>query len=194
MLKHPMPQSRQHGSALLEVLVSMIIAALGVLGFIGLMNKSMLGEVEAYSRAQATMLLSDMAERLNANRGNAASYVGTGIIGTGDAWPRDCSTQATIAARDICEWSNELKGAAETKSSGNVGAALGARGCIEQLQAPNTSPGVCSPGIYRVTVAWQGLHSTKAPAIDCGTSALWGGAAYGRSASLRVVVGLPTCF
>ena len=189
--------TRHRGSTLLEVLVAIVIAAFGVLGFVGLMSKSLLGEVESYSRAQASMLLSDMAERLSANRNAAAAYTTSGTIGTGDSQPADCTTTTPTAARDICEWSNALKGAAETKSSANVGAMLGARGCIEQIQVPNQTPGTCTPGIYRVTVVWQGLHLTKAPPINCGTitstSTVWGDAKYGRSASLRVVVGLPSC-
>ena len=54
-------------------------------------------------------------------------------------------------------------GTAETKGGGNVGAMIGAWGCITQTVAPATG----APSQYLVAVAWQGLNSTAAPAITC---------------------------
>ena len=103
------------------------------------------------------------------------------------------TTPAIGAARDECEWSNALKGAAETTAAGNIGAMTGARGCIEQLQAPNPSAGVCTPGIYRVSAAWQGLSSTVAPSIACGTGSYGSNPAYRRVIAARVSLPLPLC-
>lgn len=192
MLKPKPHHRRQQGITLLEVLVTIVILAFGLLGLAGLQSKIQLAEVEAYQRAQAILLLSDMAERISANRSQAASYVSASVIGTGDSQPASCSSLAAGAARDLCEWSNALKGAAEQKSSANVGAMLGARGCITQAQAADPSAGVCTPGIYLVTVVWQGLHQTSAPASSCGQG-LYGTDTYRRAISSRVVVGLPSC-
>jgi type IV pilus assembly protein PilV len=195
MLKIPRSaESRQRGITMLEVLVTILILAFGMLGLAGLMSKMHLAEMESYQRAQAVLLLSDMAERISANRSVAASYVtGTGTpLGVGDTQPTSCTAAAFGWARDQCEWSNALKGAGETKSAQNAGAMLGARGCIVQVQAANPATGVCTPGIYRVTVAWQGFNATAVPASACG-SGLYGATNLRRAISADVTVGLPRC-
>jgi type IV pilus assembly protein PilV len=172
---------RQRGSTLIEVLVTVVLLAFGLLGVAVFQSKSQVGSVESYQRAQAVILLEDMSARLQANSANAADYVATDI-GTGDTRPEDCSGEAAGAARDLCEWSNLLKGAAETDASDKkIGGMIGALGCIEQTQAPNPAKGVCTPGQYRVSVAWQGLHETIAPSLTCGKDK------YGTDTNRRVI-------
>jgi len=177
------------GFTLIEVLVTLIILAFGLLGMATLQSKIQLSEMESYERGQAVALLADMLQRINVNGPNAASYVTYGTVGTGDTQPTNCGGSGT--ALDICEWSNALKGAGEHNSGGlNVGAMIDAKGCITQIQAENTSPGVCQPGIYRVTVTWQGNNSTVTPTLVCP------GVVAGptlRSISSQVAIGLPTC-
>ena len=188
---------RQRGASLLEVLITIVIVAFGLLGLAGLQSKVQLGEIESYQRAQAILLLSDMTERINTNRSQAASYIVASPVGTGDSQPASCTSLAVGPSRDLCEWSNALKGAGEQKSSGgvtaNVGAMLGARGCITQVQAPDPTPGICTPGIYLVDVAWQGMHRTAASAIICGQGSYGADDAYRRVISSQIVVGLPAC-
>lgn len=188
---------RQRGASLLEVLITIVIVAFGLLGLAGLQSKVQLGEIESYQRAQAILLLSDMTERINTNRSQAASYIVASPVGTGDSQPASCTSLAVGPSRDLCEWSNALKGVGEQKSSGgataNVGAMLGARGCITQVQAPDPTPGICTPGIYLVDVAWQGMHRTAASAIICGQGSYGADDAYRRVISSQIVVGLPAC-
>jgi type IV pilus assembly protein PilV len=144
MLKFPLLQYRhQIGTSLLEVLIAIVITAFGLLGLAGLQSKIQSAEFESYQRAQALVILSDMAERIKANRLQATSYVSTNAIGTGDSQPASCASLPIGPSRDLCEWSNSLKGAGEQKSSANIGAMLAARGCITQLQASDPSWGVC---------------------------------------------------
>jgi len=189
---HP-PQRRQYGMTLIEVLVTIVILAFGLLGLAGLQSKYNIGMIEAYQRAQALVLLDSLAERIKSNQSNAASYVVASTLGTGDSYSEDCSGEAPGAARDLCEWSNALKGTnEETDGGGKVGAMIGARGCVTQVQAPNPTSGVCTPGIYQITVAWQGMHKTKAPTVAC-ASGSYGDDTNRRAISTRVTVGLPTC-
>lgn len=178
---------------MLEVLVSMIILAIGLLGLASFQSKAQLGEQESYQRAQAILLLSDMGDRISANRAQAASYVSGATVGTGDSQPASCLGLAVGPNRDLCEWSKALKGAGEQKSTVNVGAMLGARGCITQLQASDPTPGVCTPGIYQVAIAWQGLHQTIAPAITCGQGSYGGNEKLRRVISIQVSAGLMGC-
>ncbi len=180
---------------MIEVLVTLLIVTFGLLGLAGLQLKLQSSEMESYQRAQALVLLNDMSERIVTNNGNAASYVSSSAIGTGDTEPASCTGLAAgSVARDLCEWSNELKGSAETVTgAGNVGAMVGARGCITQVQAANPASGVCLPGIYQVAVAWQGIVKTAAPAISCGQTQYGSDEGYRRVISRIVTVGLPGC-
>jgi type IV pilus assembly protein PilV len=190
----------QHGFSLLEVLVAIVILTFGLLGAAGLLAKVYLAQTESYQRTQATMLLQDMAERITANRAMAASYVSASAIGTGDTQPTSCAGVTAGPARDICEWSNDLKGAAEQKSSVtsvppvNVGAMLGARGCITQLQAPDPTLGTCTPGIYQVAVVWQGVHHTAASPITCAQGQYGSDDALRRVIAAQVSIGQTSCY
>jgi len=182
----------QRGTTMIEVLVTMVILAFGLLGLIGLQGKMQLASFESYQRAQAVVLLTDMVDRLIANRGTADNFVSASVFGTGLTDASPCPT-AVGPARDQCEWSVALKGASETLSSAKIGAIAGARGCIQRLQAPDATAGVCAPGIYLVTVAWQGMNSTVAPNATCGTGLFGADDALRRAISARVVVGKPEC-
>ncbi|TFW33151.1 type IV pilus modification PilV family protein [Massilia horti] len=188
------PPRRAHGTSLIEVLVTMVVLAFGLLGLAVFQVKAQVGSVESYQRAQAAVLLQDMQSRLTANGDNADAYLTTHALGTNDTPAADCDALTSRAERDKCEWSHALQGAAEkTRSNSQVGAVSGARGCITRVRARNTAVGVCTPAVYLVTVAWQGLHPTKAPAQDCGRGE-YGPETNRRAMSARVAVGLPNCF
>jgi type IV pilus assembly protein PilV len=144
---------------MIEVLITIVILAIGLLGVAGLQTRLQTSEMETYQRAQAMILLDDMAHRLLANRSNAASYVtGTSTpLGAGMSCP---TAAADMKDQDKREWCNGLQGAAEKTGSSNVGTMIGGRGCVEQL-APNE---------YMITVAWQGMGAISAPpaSVACG--------------------------
>jgi type IV pilus assembly protein PilV len=183
----------EHGTSLLEVLITIVILAFGLLGLAGLQSKIQLAEFEAYQRAHAVLLLSDMHERINANRLKADEYVSASVFGTSYVPAAPCTSLAAGSARDQCEWSEALQGASELRAAARVGAMAGARGCITQVQAPDPTPGVCKPGIYLVAVAWQGLLRTVTPTITCGQALYGADDAYRRVISAQVSVGVPSC-
>lgn len=193
LIARPSAAPRHHrGTSMIEVLVTIVILAFGLLGLAGLQLRIQNGEMESYQRGQALVLLNDMVERITANRANATSYL-SASIGTGDAQPGSCAAVAAGAAKDLCEWSNALKGAAETSGGNRVGAMIGARGCITEIQTANAASGVCTPGIYEVAVAWQGLRGTVAPAKLCGKDSYGADDSLRRVISMQITVGLPTC-
>jgi type IV pilus assembly protein PilV len=184
----------EHGVSLVEVLVTVVIVAFGLLGIAVFQTKGQVGSIEAYQRGQAVVLMQDLRARLAGNPQHAADYVTDTPLGTDDGQPEDCNGLAG-AAHDKCEWSRALKGAALVDTSGQSGAIsamLGARGCVEQLQAKNETPGACRPGLYRISVAWQGMHPTKAPALACGRGD-YGPDTNRRAISVRVAIGVPHC-
>jgi type IV pilus assembly protein PilV len=148
----------QRGAAMMEVLIAMLIIAFGILGFVGLQAQTALSQVEGYQRSQALILVNDISARISLNRANAAAYVATDI---GTTNPGDCTTAATQAAKDICEWSLLIQGAAEVQGTAKLGAMTGARGCI-------TSP---AANQYLISIAWQGVQATGAPGNACGQNA-----------------------
>lgn len=183
----------QRGFSLIEVLVTVVLLAFGLLGLAGLQARTMNQEMESYQRSQALVLLNDMASRLeNQPYAAMASYVTATPLGAGDSEPATCTAIAAGTARDRCEWSNMLKGAAESTGATNVGAMIGARGCITQIQAPNPATGSCTPGIYQVAVAWQGMAETVAPSITCGQGS-YGNDALRRVVALRIVTATLGC-
>lgn len=155
------PLRAQRGLTLIEVLVTILILSIGLLGMAGLQSRLQMSEMEAYQRAQALLLLNDMANRIATNRNFAASYVtGTSSpLGAGMTCPTTTANQQQI---DAGEWCNALQGAGETESGdgSRLGAMLGGRGCVESLGS----------GQYLVTVAWQGLTPISAPpgGVACG--------------------------
>jgi type IV pilus assembly protein PilV len=183
------------GSSLTEVLVTLVILAFGLLGVAGLQTKVGVAEMESYQRAQALLALSQMTERMSANTANAGNYVTIAPVGTGDAQPADCSGIAAGTNRDVCEWSNTLKGTTENSAAGaSTGGLSGGRGCITQVQAPNPALGVCSTGIYQVSVAWQGTAPTATPVLACATGQYGANDAYRRVIAATVYVPTTSCF
>ena len=178
-------QGSADGFALVEILVSLVIVLIGLLGVAGLQARALEAEMESYQHAQATVLLQDMVDRINANRQTAPCYAitaadGALFVGTGATvnLPVECAgfgdanTQLQ-AENDITDWHNLLLGATETFEGNSVGAMIGARGCIVATDVLNQ--------IYTVAVAWQGLTDTAAPAVSCGNNQ------YGNEARRRVV-------
>lgn len=142
---------------MIEVLVTMVIIAFGLLGMAGLQMRMQSSEMESYQRSQALLLLNDMANRIAANRNNAASYVTGTTYGSGMTCP---SATATTVDQDLKQWCEALQGAAELSSSdAKVGAMVGGRGCVQ-----------AASGDYLVTVAWQGFAPISAPpaSVTCG--------------------------
>ena len=185
---------RARGAALIEVMVAVLITSFGLLALAGLQTKMNAALLEAYQRAQALVLLEDMTQRIQANQGLSVNYIAASL-GTDDGLPVDCSGLATRALIDRCEWSNALKGAAEVNADGsqNLGAMIGARGCIEQLQVANPGLGICQPAIFRVSVAWQGFNATVAPAVACGANLYGADDSLRKAVSSRVIIPLPAC-
>ena len=150
------------GFSMIEVLVTIVIIAFGLLGIAGLQVRLQMSEMESYQRSQALLLLNDMANRIATNRNNAASYVTTAAnpLGEGMVCP---TTTATVAQRDLGEWCNAMQGAGETTNSGasKVRALVGGRGCVESVGSD-----------YLVTVVWQGRTPITAPpaSVACGAN------------------------
>ena len=105
-------RNSERGATLIEVLVTIIILAIGLLGLAGLQVTSLQSNHSSYYRSQATILAYDISERMRANRTAA-------LAGSYNAnFPESSSSHAVsgnLASRDSAEWLNAL---AETLPSG----------------------------------------------------------------------------
>lgn len=182
------PRRAQAGASMIEVLVSMLILMVGLLGLIGVMVQSQRAQLESYQRMQALLIAQDMAARISTNRAAADCYVQASAMGTGNTATPDASgcasgsaTQKTRATQDLVEWKAMLLGSSEVSGGNNVGSILGARGCITKDAS----------GIFQIAVAWQGIQAVGAPpaGITCGSGSYGTDDAQRRAVSITV---LPT--
>ena len=189
----PMPlPSQSRGFSLLEVLVAMLIVMVGLLGLAGMQARAQVAELESYQRAQALVLLYDMMDRIQNSRTTTSCYVittdtaaGTPYFGDGATATAACgvstSADQTMAIASMNAWNNLLQGGAERKGAANVGAMIGARGCVSydintEYKIASTGANVAGTGEFTVAVSWQGMADTFAPTKACGAG-LYGTAA-----------------
>ncbi len=99
---------RHGGFTLIEILVSLIILAVGFLGLAALQTNSVRGTQATYFRTQADLLINDLAERMRSNRAGSAALA---YAFTGGAAPSDPGCGATaqctstnLATSDLNEW------------------------------------------------------------------------------------------
>lgn len=173
---------------MVEVLVTLVIIMLGLMGLLAMQLRSHQAELESYQRSQALILLSDFVARINANRKAARCYevtdpaAGSPYLGYESTLAPSCMAWGTAALQaqavaDLTAWDALLKGAAETVDGSSVGAMIGARGCVSYDAARD---------LYQISIAWQGLVDTIDPtsvdaALTCGKDL------YGSEARRRIV-------
>lgn len=106
------------GFTLIEVLVAVVILAVGLLGLAGMQAKELGSNQSAYNRSQATQLAYDIADRMRANPSEAASYLtkpADAECSAGDdpctacASPAKSCVPAQLAETDLYNWNNSLK-------------------------------------------------------------------------------------
>lgn len=114
------PPRASRGFSLIEVLVTILITSVGLLGFAGLLGKSVVSNREAYFRSQATFLSYDILERMRVNRPAAVVGAYTVAIGT-------TPSGGTRAGDDLVGWKQLLAdsfpggdGSVTTDGNGNV--------------------------------------------------------------------------
>lgn len=101
---------KQKGFGLIEVLVSMLILAVGLLGVAALQSQSIRFNHEAYLRTQATVLANDIIDRLRTNRATAIgsnsydlAFADVPVASATLCETNPCSA-GNIAAYDFTQW------------------------------------------------------------------------------------------
>lgn len=103
----------QRGFTLIEVLITVVVLAIGLLGLAGLQLNGLRFTHSAYQTSQATIAAYDIIDRMRVNRNAAESGAydidfgsapgGANCTGSG----ADCTT-AQLAAADLIEWKEAI--------------------------------------------------------------------------------------
>lgn len=183
---------RQGGLGLIEILVAVLVFAVGLLGLVGAQISAKKNAVEALQRSVATGLARDLLERMRSNPGQLSAYQLDNVTPVSAASPAavacagsavaaigtfGCSP-AELADHDVGEWLQRLAGAAA------VASVSGDERPVAGLLEPRACVAVTS-GRVTVAIAWRGLEPMANSAeSSCGAGGGW----YGPGDELRRVL------
>lgn len=164
---------KQRGVGLIEVLIAVLVFALGVLGMASIQVNAKRTSYDALQRSLATSLTRDIIERMRSNPSDTSlaiygtvNNLGGGSVSTPgtNCNTSDCSTSA-LATHDVWEWERALDGASETLNDVKAGGLVSPRACITH-----------DAGVVTVAIAWKGYGGQLNPTgSDCGEGlALYG--------------------
>lgn len=186
----------QGGFSLLEVIITMGILAIGLLGLAGLQARALNAEADSFSRAQAMMLANEMADRMNSNLAEVKTSTtaatgynqqsGGGVrIEFGTGYSNACVTSHPTDLEDQAECCR-TSAQGGTKSSiaesdlcewdlslKGVGEAVGTSkvGGMNGARACVFNTGTA--GEFQIDVVWQGRDIGVAPTDNtCGSTAI----------------------
>ncbi len=99
-------RNRQTGLTLVEVLVSVVILSIGLVGVAGLQAMSLKNNQSAFMRSQATALAYDIADRMRSNvlSANTGLYDPTAAATTSGCTSTSGCSEQQMAENDLAEW------------------------------------------------------------------------------------------
>ena len=138
-------KSVQQGFTLIEVMVALLIIAVGMLGVAGMQTMGMQSGGLAAQRLSVIMKAQEIAERIRVNSSSIASYnIGDAETGTNNACFNSTScTAAELAEYDIYLWKQDLK--TVLPNNANTTASV-----IVSNPNPDTKPAVVT-----ITISWD---------------------------------------
>jgi type IV pilus assembly protein PilV len=109
------PQRIAHGVSLIEVLVSILLVTLGVLGASAMQTVALRNNQSSYEGTQSSILVQGL---LDAMRSNAAGVTAGNYNTSG--WLCTAPTATTLPARDMARWINALHDQMNAAACGRV--------------------------------------------------------------------------
>lgn len=181
----------QDGLTLIEILIALLVIAVGLLSTASLQLLSKRSNYDAAQRTTAAHLAQDLLERMRSNPDALIDYLPAGTLGRGSqgAAPAvNCAaagvtcTAPELAAYDLWQWEQLLDGALEQRAGNATGGLVEARVCIR-------GPAFGATGVYEVAIAWRGLTESTSPATDaCGAGNYGANDAYRRVMVMRTFI------
>ena len=151
---HPFKaMNKNTGFTLIEVLIAMLVLAVGLLGLASLQAKSLSNTQSAYNRSLATELVNDLADRMRANITEANKYAASAYITITPPTSATAETSCYIAPgcsghrmanNDLFEWNQSV---------------------TSNLPSGVVAITVIAP-IYTITVTWDDNHDGVVNAQD----------------------------
>ena len=112
------------GFTLIEVLIALLILAIGLLGIAALQFKGLRYSNDSFMRSQINFLAYDIADRMRTNNTLAANYLGNYVIpvnpGANACTQADGLVDAADAANDLGCWRNNVDNALPPGSTANI--------------------------------------------------------------------------
>lgn len=186
-------RSLQTGFSIIEVMVSIVIIMIGLMGVLGMQSLAMVNEFESYQRTQAVISLNNIVDRIQNSRYAAPCYAITTDAANGAPYLGDASGDShydvpTDVAGYTCTSVDNAPGLTEDQKtafksqilndlsesdtllqSAGIEAANNAFGGLVQARACIASSTDAGMTMYTVTVAWRGTSPTMAPTNTCGS-------------------------
>nr|MBP6766119.1 type IV pilus modification protein PilV [Rubrivivax sp.] len=127
--------SRQRGVSLVEVLVSVVVMALGLLGAVALQATALRNNQGSYERTQSSILTQGIFDAMRANM----SAVAAGGYDT-SGWVCTAPSTSSLATRDIARWVGSLHSQIHPGACGNIS---------------------CTANVCTVSVRWDDSRATQ---------------------------------
>lgn len=99
----------QRGFGMIEIMVAVLVLAVGVIGFAGLQTRAVQASGDSYYRTQASSIAQDLAERVRVNGSQKAYYLTATLWPTTalTAVPTACST-ATCTTQAMADFDTQI--------------------------------------------------------------------------------------
>lgn len=143
----------ESGFSLIEVLVALLVLAIGLIGLAGLQSSSIRFNHNSYLRGQAVILVNDLVDRMRANKAAVDQGItdgaGNGYNNVSGGQIANCSnatgcTSSEMAVTDVAQWQQLIAATLPPDSNG------AATGSVRLCGAGDA----CSSPSYIVTINW----------------------------------------
>jgi type IV pilus assembly protein PilV len=167
------PLGKEPGFSLIEVLVTLLVFSIGMLGVAGLGGVGKRATFDAVQRSTAAEIGYALLEEMRANNDALGVYVAAGVLGRGsrasepapacDAVGAAC-TADELATHSLWAWEQMLDTGMEASGGVGTGGLVTPTACI-------AGPAGAVAGVYAVTVVWRGVTELTDPALNaCGAA------------------------
>ena len=159
------PLNNINGFTLIEVLVSMILLAIGLLGLASLQAIALRDNQDAYYYQQATLLAYEMQDRIRANANVTDWTTVSPQQGNGCNTPEKACSPTQLAAYDYWFWQTKVAEVLPALQNSSIAAA-------EILRSKNVNQGNCK-GTYDTSlcliVRWLKTNTNTGTLMDYST-------------------------